>query len=206
MVTVNSARSRDRAVAIAATALMLAGSIGGFAQGPPAAPSAAQPPAVQPPGPPPNPNAAATAADHKDMMEQLGITKLRPGPSGNESAPNHANYDEALANPYPTLPDPLALDNGKKVTSAAMWWTLRRPEIVEHFDREVYGRVPRQVPRVTWRVNRTERFEVGGRPVIGKELIGAADNAGHPDITVEIQMTLVTPANAASAVPVMMMF
>ena len=52
-------------------------------------------------GPPPNPNAAATAADHQNMMEQLGITALRPGPSGNESAPNHANYDEAKANPFP---------------------------------------------------------------------------------------------------------
>ena len=49
--------------------------------------------------------AAATAADHQDMMAQLGIRKLRPGPSGNESAPNHANYDEALANPYPILPE-----------------------------------------------------------------------------------------------------
>ena len=39
---------------------------------------------------------AATAADHQDMMAQLGIRKLRPGPSGNEGAPNQANYDEAL--------------------------------------------------------------------------------------------------------------
>ena len=203
----NSARSRDRAVAIAATALMLAGSIGGFAQAPPAAPPAAQPPAAQPPaGPPPNPNAAATAADHKDMMEQLGIKALRPGPSGNESAPNHANYDEALANPYPNLPDPLTLKNGRKVTSAQVWWKQRRPEIVEDFDREVVGRVPKNVPKVAWRVNRTERFEVGGRPVVGKELIGAVDNSAHPEITVEIQMTLVTPANAARPVPVMMMF
>jgi len=38
---------------------------------------------------------AQTAADdHRNMMEQLGIKALRPGPSGNESAPNHANYDE----------------------------------------------------------------------------------------------------------------
>ena len=37
--------------------------------------------------------------DHENMMQQLGIKKLRPGPSGNESAPNHANYDESLANP-----------------------------------------------------------------------------------------------------------
>ena len=61
------------------------------------------------------------------MMEQLGITKLRPGPSGNESAPNHANYDEALANPYPDLPDPLTLKNGKKVTTPEQWWKQRRP-------------------------------------------------------------------------------
>src|SRR5262245_60645788 len=111
-------------------AFILAFGAGGFAQqAPPPAQSSPQPAA----GPPPNPNAAATAADHKDMMEQLGIKALRPGPSGNESAPNHANYDEALANPYPNLPDPLVLKNGKKVTSAELWWKQRRPEIVEDF-------------------------------------------------------------------------
>jgi (4-O-methyl)-D-glucuronate---lignin esterase len=155
---------------------------------------------------PPNPNAAATAEDHQNMMEQLGITRLRPGPSGNESAPNHANYDEALANPYPDLPDPLTLKNGKKVTSAEQWWKQRRPEIVQDFDREVLGRVPKNVPKVTWRVNRTANFEVGGRPVLGKELIGAVDSSSYPEITVEIQMTLVTPVNVTKPVPVMMMF
>ena len=175
-------------------------------QAPPATASPAPTAAAQPAGPPPNPNAAATAADHQNMMEQLGIKALRPGPSGNESAPNHANYDEATANPYPNLPDPLILKNGKKVTTADMWWKQRRPEIVEDFDREVLGRVPKDVPKVAWRVNRTEEFEVGGRPVVGKELIGAVDNSSYPDITVEIQMTVVTPANASKPVPVMMMF
>jgi hypothetical protein len=140
------------------------------------------------------------------MMEQLGIKALRPGPSGNESAPNHANYDEALANPYPNLPDPLRLANGKKVTTPEMWWKQRRPEIVEDFDREVLGRVPQQVPKVAWRVNRTEQFEVGGRPVVGKELLGAVDNSAYPDITVQIQITHVTADKAAGPVPVMMMF
>jgi hypothetical protein len=120
-------------------------------------PTSGAPPTV-PAGPPANPNAAATAADHKNMMEQLGITALRPGPSGNESAPNHANYDEALANPYPNLPEVLILKSGKKVTTADVWWNQRRPEIVEEFDREVLGRVPSGVPKVTWKVNRTERF------------------------------------------------
>src|SRR5919109_4929 len=81
-------------------------------------------------------NPAARIEDHQNMMAQLGIRKLRPGPSGNESDPNHANYDEATANPFPDLPDVLMLKNGRKVTSADMWWKQRRPEILEDFDRE----------------------------------------------------------------------
>ena len=68
------------------------------------------------------------------------------------------------------------------------------------------GRVPKNVPKVTWVVNRTENFTVGGRPVVGKELIGKVDNASYPEISVNIQMTVVTPAGAAKPVPVMMMF
>src|SRR5829696_9418922 len=72
-----------------------------------------------------------TAQDHKQMMKQLGITKLRPGPSGRAGATNAANYDPAKANPFPDLPDPLTLKNGRKVTTPEMWWKERRPEIVE---------------------------------------------------------------------------
>ena len=57
-----------------------------------------------------------TAEDHQNMMNQLGIKALRPGPSGKETDPNHANYDEATANPFPNLPEVLTLKNGKKVT------------------------------------------------------------------------------------------
>src|SRR4249920_3794504 len=87
------------------------------------------------------PKACTSVGDHRQMMEQLGIRSLRPGPSGNEQAPNHANYDETIANPYPDLPDVLTLKNGTKVTTPAMWDKQRRPEIVEDFDREVLGRV-----------------------------------------------------------------
>src|ERR1700690_375713 len=92
------------------------------------------------------------AEDHQNMMEQLGIKALRPGPSGNEAAPNHANYDESKANPFPSLPPLLVLRNGVKVTSPGMWWEQRRPEIVEDFEREVVGRVPKKVPKITWTV------------------------------------------------------
>ena len=96
-----------------------------------------QQPAPQTPGSQgPGPNWTA-ADDHRNMMEQLGIKTLRPGPSGNEQDPHHANYDEALANPFPKLPDPLTLKNGRKVTSPDEWFKQRRPEIVEDFEREV---------------------------------------------------------------------
>lgn len=144
--------------------------------------------------------------DHRNMMEQLHIKALRPGPSGNESAPNHANYDEALANPYPNLPDPLTLKNGKKVTTPAMWWNQRRPEIVEDFEREVYGRIPPGVPNVTWEVVKTAEAQVGSHAVIGKQLLGHVDNSSYPDIAVAIEMTLVVPAGSKTPVPVMMMF
>jgi hypothetical protein len=144
--------------------------------------------------------------DHREMMQLLGITRLRPGPSGNESAPNHANYDEATANPFPALPDALTLRSGKKVTTAAAWWSQRRPEIVEDFEREVYGRVPKEVPKVTWKVLVTDRELVGRTPVIAKQLVGHVDNSAHPQIAVDIAMTLVVPANAAGPVPVLMMF
>jgi hypothetical protein len=146
------------------------------------------------------------ADDHQNMMDQLGIKALRPGPSGNESAPNHANYDDEKANPYPNLPDVLTLKNGKKVTTAAMWWNERRPEIVEDFEREVLGRVPKNGPKVTWEVTKTVEAKVGDFPVVGKQLLGHVDNSSSPDIKVDIQMTLVVPAKPKGPVPVMMMF
>jgi hypothetical protein len=144
--------------------------------------------------------------DHQNMMDQLGIKALRPGPSGNEKAPNHANYDESKANPFPDLPDPLRLKDGQKVTTAAMWWNKPRPELVDMFSEYVYGQVPRNVPKVTWTVTAIDHEVIGMTPVIVKDLIGRVDNSSYPAIEVKIHMTLVTPATAKGPVPVLMMF
>lgn len=140
------------------------------------------------------------------MMDQLGIKALRPGPSGNEDAPNHANYDETLANPYPNIPDPLTMNDGIKVTTAKIWWEKRRPELVEMFSKYVYGRVPENVPRVNWTVTAADHEMIGFTSVIAKDLIGEVDNSAYPAIKVRIHMTLVTPAQAKGPVPVLMMF
>lgn len=139
-------------------------------------------------------------------MDQLGIKALRPGPSGKENAPNQANYDESKANPFPNLPDVLTLKNGTRVTTAEMWWKQRRPEIIQDFEREVLGRIPENVPKVIWTVANTENSTVGSYSVISKQLVGHVDNSSYPLITVDIQMTVVTPAQAKGRVPLMMMF
>jgi lysophospholipase L1-like esterase len=145
-------------------------------------------------------------ADHADMMAQLGITRLRPGPSGTPGQPNPANTDEAKANPYPNYPDPLLLADGKAVTAPAQWWRERRPQIVEDYEREILGRVPNHVPAVTWSVIQTLQTEVGGNPAVAKELIGHVDNSADPQIQVDLHMWLAIPAKAKAPVPVLMMF
>src|SRR5438270_8812300 len=50
--------------------------------------------------PAPAPLTLTAEQDQQNMMNQLGIKALRPGPSGDEKAANHANYDESRANPY----------------------------------------------------------------------------------------------------------
>ncbi len=183
-----------RAPAVIASALISAATLVAQ-QAPPAAPA-----------PAPEQKAWTNADDHQNMMAQLGITTLRPGPSGNPQAPNHANEDESAANPFPNLPDPLTLKDGRRVTTADMWWKLRRPEIVEDFEHEVVGRIPSTVPGVKWSVTATTPIKVGDRQATEKTLVGHVDNSGAPGITVDIQAALVTPADAKGPVPVMIMF
>ncbi|MBI3208545.1 MAG: acetylxylan esterase [Candidatus Solibacter usitatus] len=148
-----------------------------------------------------------TAEDHKRTMDLLGIASLRRGADGrNALAENAANYDESKANPYPKLPDPLVMKNGRKVTTADMWWKQRRPEIVEEFDREIYGRAPKNTPKVNWEITSTVNEDKDGTSVITKQLIGHVDNSSYPQVTVDMRLSLTTPANAKGPVPVMMEF
>ncbi len=159
------------------------------------------------PSSPPPPVMMTAEQDHQRMMDLLHIVSSRPGANGsNPKAPNAANYDESKANPYPNLPDPLVLKNGKRVINAKMWWKQRRPEIVEDFDREIYGRVPKVTPGVNWVLISKTRETNGDVPVITKKLVGHVDNTSYPLITADIQLTLTTPANAIGPVPVIMEF
>jgi (4-O-methyl)-D-glucuronate---lignin esterase len=152
--------------------------------------------------------------DRERQMRLLEISGFPPGPDAYQAA----TYDEATATPYPTLPDPLVMNDGTKVTTPAQW-TRRRAEIKELFDREVYGRVPANMPSVRWEVVSSEkglpmsagRFGAPPSPVsdiqvITKQLLGHVDNSSYPAITVTIGLTVATPANATGPVPIVMQF
>src|SRR5687768_622124 len=111
----------------------------------------------------------ATQADHKRMLALLGITELRRGVEGrNQQSPNFANYDESKVAPYPPLPELMVTKAGVRVTTARRWWSVRRPEIVELFDREVYGRMPKVTPDVSWSVTNISEETIGGVTMVKK--------------------------------------
>ena len=108
-----------------------------------------------------------------------------------------SNYDEAKANPYP-IPDVLVMKNGQRVTDAGTWWQQRRPEILNDFYAEVYGRIPANTPGITWEVTISETDTVRT-----KTIVGHIDNSAYPQATPAINLTLVLPKGASGPVPVM---
>jgi hypothetical protein len=148
-----------------------------------------------------------TRIDYLMMLDQLGLQEsdLRPGPSGNPQAPNAANRFEDMVNNY-TLPDPLLLNNGKRVEDEETWWQSRRPEIVQDFENSVYGHLPDQIPEVTWQLVSMTDTSVGKFPVREKILRGIVDNSSFPSIRVEIELLIGLPPDARDALPIVLEF
>ena len=144
------------------------------------------------------------AEDHQRLLDMLHINELRPGVSQNGQSTHPVNWDESKANPWPNLPDPLLLNNGNPVKTAKLWWTERRPQLVEIFDREILGRVPANVPVVHWEVVSTTQGADHGIATITKHLVGHVDNSGYPAITVNIVADLILPASVHGSIPVVM--
>lgn len=148
-----------------------------------------------------------TEADYNNMLGQMGISRsaVRRGPSGNPKDVNAANSSEEKVNKY-TLPDPLVLKNGKKIKTAKEWNEKRRPEIVEDFEKEIYGRLPENLPNVKWRLISEKDTTIGNQAVKEKLLKGIVDNSAYPAIKVEINLLVATPAKISTAAPVVLEF
>jgi radical SAM superfamily enzyme YgiQ (UPF0313 family) len=154
----------------------------------------------------PRPVTMSAAKDHQRLMDLLRIKQIRPG------AQRQGVPSEEKANPYggiENLPDPLKFNDGAAVDTPEKWRN-RRGEIVEVFDREIYGRIPKDFnPKITWEVIRPERNIMGGsgRPIFTKTISGSVDMSSYPLIpSINMQFVISTPAGARGPVPVILKF
>ena len=81
--------------------------------------------------------------------------------SSTRAQPHDVNYDEVNVPSY-TLPDPLVLRSGERVTDADTWHTRRRGEILRLFEKYVYGRSPGHPPQMSFEVTAVEKGALGG--------------------------------------------
>lgn len=144
--------------------------------------------------------------DYQMMLKQLNIREVRQGANGMDpNAENAANYDEEKANPFPYYPDPLQFNNGKMVATKDDWES-RKMEIIEKFDREMYGKMPKNIPEVSWKVLSVTEEKKEDIEVITKKLLGHVNNSIYPEISVDIELSLTVPANRKEKIPIIMQF
>jgi beta-glucosidase len=173
---------------------------------------------------------AASEADRQRMMALLGlqdpgplppadidptrpahVTQRQPGPTNNwydslgntfvrSQWGNWSNYDESRAGGTAS-PDPLVLKDGSRVADANTWWSRRRPEILNDFQTQIYGRMPPNTPKVTFEVASVDSTTFAGKAVI-KKVVGHIDNSRYPAAKPSIDITMYLPAKPSGRVPV----
>jgi hypothetical protein len=77
------------------------------------------------------------------------------------SALDEINYDEGKVPAY-SLPNPLVMQDGQKVTNVQTWKTRRRPEILRLFETQVYGKTPSEAKVMRFDVNNVEPNALNG--------------------------------------------
>lgn len=113
------------------------------------------------------------------------------------AAATPVTFDESQV-PSFTLPDPLQLENGDAVRSAATWRKLRRPEILELFESQVYGRSPRRAIPTRFDVTSRQSGVLGG--VADRIEVRATFGSGPNAPAMETLIHL--PAGARGPVPI----
>jgi hypothetical protein len=74
-----------------------------------------------------------------------------------------ANTDESKVGHLP-LPNPLRSEDGTIVTDVAAWRARRRPELLQLFTNEIYGRTPSaRPPALRWETTSVDRNALGGK-------------------------------------------
>lgn len=178
--------------------------LAGVRPNPASAQTPVPPPTVQQPAP------AASPVDDPNRPPGIKQSPTRPNSWFDDQGRSYSrsgvgtwtSYDEAKANPFP-LPDPMILKNGQPVKNAETWWNQRRPEILEDFRSQMYGRIPENTPKVAWEVAATNAEAAGGLAIM-KKVVGHIDNSRYPTANPSINLTMFTPSKATGPVPIIM--
>lgn len=111
--------------------------------------------------------------------------------------PKDANYDESKVPKY-ELPDPLVLTNGQRVTSAEVWRTQRRPELLKLFETHVYGKSPDRPEKMSFDVKSVDREALGGAAIRKEVTIRFTEDPEGPSM----DLLLYLPSKAQGPTPV----
>lgn len=135
-----------------------------------------------------------------DNVPYIGKSDPKGNPVRLAKSTGHvSNYSEEKVPAY-TLPDPLVMANGEKVTTAQQWREKRRPEILKLYETEIYGRIPENAPKVTWEVTETDSAARDGAAVM-KRVVGRIGD--KPDAP-KMNLTVHLPAKASSPGPMLL--
>jgi hypothetical protein len=134
----------------------------------------------------------------------MGLAAVALCPAGRAADPvappaHVTNYDESKVGTY-TLPDPLVLNDGEPVRSAADWEARRRPEILELYRRYIYGRVPENAPRAVAAVESVDPHALGGTAEKKVVVIRFGEAPGAPFI----RLIMYLPAGRTAPAPVLL--
>lgn len=110
--------------------------------------------------------------------------------------PSGFNYDESKV-PQFTLPDPLTLSGGGKVTDAKTWETKRRPEIFKLFQTHMYGTSPAPPEQISFNVTSVDQDALDGTAVRKEVTIQLGNEKDGP----RIHLLVYLPKQAPRPVP-----
>lgn len=113
------------------------------------------------------------------------------------AASEETNYDESKVPDY-TLPDPLTLKDGTRVTDADMWRERRRPEILKLFEDQMYGKVPGTLRDITYEVTSVDSESLGGVAERKEVSVYFTSDKGGPKMDILIYL----PKGVKKPVPV----
>ena len=104
------------------------------------------------------------------------------------------NYDESKV-PHFEVPDPLRSFDGKKIKNTRQWERKRKPELLEFFTSNVYGRIPGDLEITSWEIVEESREALHGKANRKQVDLHFTNNGKHLTFNVLIY----TPANIKKA-------